>query len=870
MIKKKQLAVAIAATFVATGVAYAQQQPQKVEKVEVTGSNIKRIDTETAAPIQVISREDIERSGATTIAEVLRNIPASNSGTVSEAAVASFTPGANAPSLRGLGGAATLVLINGRRVAPHGFAVGGQTTFVDVNSIPSAAVERIEVLLDGASAIYGSEAMAGVINIIMRKDYTGVRVAASYGQSSRSDAESTNVSLVFGNGSLASNRYNVFGALSYSDNGSVLAADRPTTRTSDYRWLGSIDRRSTYSNPGNAYNAGNTAFVGVLPGCSLIGTPADGGLNGRCLYDFAQYTDLVPETKKASGYFRGTFALTENVELFGDLSLTQSKFLQNSPSYNVTTLGYNGIILPASHPQNTFGRDVAIRYRLSDVPQTISATSNTMRAVGGAKASFGAWDLEGALLYTSSDTDVTYRGFPRDSVLADEVLQPGTAVVRNNVTLGNLSSDLRARLYPNLVNNGKTSVTGIDVKASRDLMQLPGGPLAVAFGADYRRESFKTKPDALVEAGEISTLGTSSADGSRNVSAAYIEFSAPVVKNVETQLAGRIDNYSDFGSKFTPKIAVKWRVAPFAVVRATYAEGFRAPSLTETSSSPVTGFFNGIRDPRNCAVLDPNNVNCSLQVRATLGANPNLKPETSKSFVLGTVIEPTKDVSVAVDYYDIKRQNEISSLDTEYLLANERLYPGYVIRDAAGLITGMRLPYENLGSTNVRGLDVDLRVNSSLGEMGKLTTQVIYNHMPKYLVKPVANAEELNYAGTWLQPKERFRVAGTWSRGPWDATVTWNRTGAYLRAFTPSDLSCPLTAAQIAGGQCGVKAWSTTDFVLRYTGFRNLVATLAVMNVEDRQPPLDQRREARFTWYQPNYHSAVGRLYRVGLSYEFK
>lgn len=870
MIKKKQLAVAIAATFVATGVAYAQQQPQKVEKVEVTGSNIKRVDTETAAPIQVISREDIARSGATTIAEVLRNIPASNAGSVSEAAVASFTPGANAPSLRGLGGAATLVLINGRRVAPHGFAVGGQTTFVDVNSIPPAAVERIEVLLDGASAIYGSEAMAGVINIIMRKDYTGVIAAGSYGRSSRSDGESTNLSLVFGKGSLASDRYNVFGALSYGEGGAVSAANRPTTRTSDYRGLGSIDRRSTYSNPGNAYNAANTAFVGVLPGCATIGTAADGGLAGRCLYDFAQYTDLIPETKKASGYLRGTFALNADVELFGELSATQSKFLQNSASYNVTTLGYNGIILPASHPQNTFGRDVAIRYRLSDVPQTISATSDTLRGVAGAKATFGAWDFESALLYSSSDTDVTYRGFPRDSVLADEVLVSGTSNVRNSVTLGNLSADLRGRLYPSLVNNGKTSVTGIDFKASRELMSLPGGYLGFAFGADYRRESFKTKPDALVEAGEISTLGTSSADGSRNVSAAFVEFSLPVVKNVEAQLAGRIDNYSDFGSKFTPKFAVKWRAAPFAILRATYSEGFRAPSLTETSSSPVTGFFNGVRDPQNCPVPDANNVNCSLQVRATLGANPNLKPETSRSYVFGVVLEPSKDVSVAVDYYDIKRQNEISSLDTEYLLANERLYPGYVIRDSAGLITGLRLPYENLGSTNVRGLDVDLRGSASLGEMGKLSTQFLYNYMPTYLVKPVANAEELNYAGTYLQPKERFRIATTWTRGPWEANVIWNRTGSYLRAFTPSDLTCALTAAQIAGGQCGVKAWSTTDLVVRYTGFRNLVATLAVMNIEDRQPPLDQRRETRFTWYQPNFHSAMGRFYRVGLSYEFK
>jgi iron complex outermembrane recepter protein len=204
------LLVAFGGAILAEPVIAQQAQPasQASQRIEVTGSRIKRIDTETPAPIQVISREQIEKSGAASITEVLKGIPANNAGAFDENAQASFTPGAAGVSLRGLGAQATLVLINGRRVAPFGFASGGQTTFVDINSIPLDAVERIDIVLDGASAIYGSDAMAGVVNVILRKDFSGLQARGSFGQSSYGDADSKRVALVYGKGSLATDRYN--------------------------------------------------------------------------------------------------------------------------------------------------------------------------------------------------------------------------------------------------------------------------------------------------------------------------------------------------------------------------------------------------------------------------------------------------------------------------------------------------------------------------------------------------------------------------------------------------------------------------------------------------------------------------------------
>ena len=227
---------------------------QNIQSIEVTGSRIKRIDSETASPIQIITREQIDRLGAASVSEMMKSIPASNTGIIDGNEVASYTPGAGGVSLRGLGPQATLVLINGRRIAPFGFASGGQQTFVDVNSIPMDVIQRIEVLLDGASAIYGSDAMGGVVNIILRKDYQGFTLSANAGQSiAFGDAANQSVSATFGKGSLAQDGYNLMGNFSHNERDGVRATERPMSSTANFSRFGLPDYRSSYSYPGNLY-----------------------------------------------------------------------------------------------------------------------------------------------------------------------------------------------------------------------------------------------------------------------------------------------------------------------------------------------------------------------------------------------------------------------------------------------------------------------------------------------------------------------------------------------------------------------------------------------------------------------------------------
>ena len=849
----------------------------ELKRVEITGSRIKRIDAETASPVQIVTREQIERSGATSVTEVLKSVPANNAGAFDENAVASFTPGAGGVSLRGLGAQATLILINGRRVAPFGFAAGGQQTFVDVNSIPVDAVERIEVLLDGASAIYGSDAMAGVVNVILRKDFNGFIAGATYGLSAYGDASSPAFALTMGKGSLATDKYNFFGNFSHSQRDPVLASARPNTATANFTRFGLPDYRSSYSYPGTLYSVGGVAgasFRAPVAGCTPL---ADGSaLNGRCIYNAPDHTDIVAKTQRDAFVLAGTVDLGNGNELFSDAILSRTQFWQESPSYStstyysVGTLPTAAIILPVGHPQNPFSTPSMIRYRFADVAHTDQLTSDTQRVVAGARGIWFGWDAETAALYSRSSTDWKTTGLIRDSVLVNEVLDE-SGVANTSFNFGNPSANnagLMARLYPTLRNKGVTSTTSVDLRGTRELMQLPGGALAVAVGMEVRHEAFSSTPDALVSAGEISVLGAASADGKRSVSAVYAELSAPIFKSVETSLAWRLDRYSDFGTAVTPKATVKWKVLPSLAVRGTYSEGFRAPALTELSSSPTTGFYTNLIDPKLCPdPTDLANPNCSLSVPATFGSNPKLQPEHSKNFTAGLVFEPSDDFSVALDTYNVKRRDEIAGLDPDYLLANESSYPGFVVRNAAGEIQSLNLLYSNLGSTHVWGYDIDIKSRLNLSEYGKLTLSGSYNSEPHYMVANVKGAPELNYAGTWQQPKERIKLGAAWDMGPWAASATWNYTGSYLKAFTPSNLSCAYQAS--APQLCTIANWETLDLYIGYKGFKNLDLGLTVQNVENRQAPIDANMATRYTMFNSGYHNQLGRFATLRAKYTF-
>ncbi|MYM31678.1 TonB-dependent receptor [Duganella sp. CY15W] len=880
-------AVALLCAGAAPLYAQAQEHSEPPPRVEITGSRIKRVDAETASAVQVITAEDIARSGATTVTDVLRNLPAGNTGGYVTEGTPSQAFGSAGVSLRGLGAGSTLTLINGRRVAPFGF---GSASFVDTNAIPVNAIERVEVLLDGASAIYGADAIGGVINIILRKNYEGLSATVSGGTSAYHDGNMGNASITYGQGKLEQDGYNWLLSLSHSDISPVLVNARERTRDGDFRRVGLADRRSTFSS--NAYTASGTTggtFLGIVGNCAPLNDPASPTLNGRCIADSTNSVTLQSKAQRDNVYSALTYALSGGWELFGDASLSRSR--QASTMYSYATNSYGAytndlvdkyglygnapgttisyLLLPASHPQNRWGKTVAVRYLFNDIPTTIASESRNMRYTFGARGTLGKWDVEAAGMFSRSLTDTRYRGYLQDSVLMNDVLD-ADGLVRNSFTLSNPGANdpaLMARLYPQLNNRADTSTSSIDLHGNRELFTLPGGPLAISLGAEFRREKFDAVPDTLFTDGSIQLIGMTGSNGSRSVSAAYGELNAPVLKTVELSLAARSDHYSDFGSAFTPKAGVKWSPLPQLAFRGTYAEGFRAPSLPELHAGNTNGYIK-VLDPKLCPVYDAANANCDIYVAYTTGANPDIKAEKSKSFTVGVVVEPIPRWSLSVDVYNIKRRNELSTINASYLLENESKFTDRIVRNpVSGKLDHISLITANLSETQTRGVDVDARGVTPLGNWGRLTMTASYNRMNSYKSSNTPDDPLAEYAGYYELPKNRARFGLAWDRGPWDASVNWNYVGGYLLKTSP-DSVCSFQAA--TPWYCDVHSSLTADAYVSYKGFRNLELSLSVRNLANKEAPFDASKIAYLQGYSPTYHSQLGRYFQLSATYKFK
>jgi iron complex outermembrane recepter protein len=893
MIQKKPLAVAIATTLFVSGLATAQT-PQKVEKVEVTGSNIKRTDSETISPVDVITREEIERSGKQTVSEVLRSIP-QNTGSLDEKNTNSFAPGSAGISLRGLGQKATLVLMNGRRIAGYGLAQNIQESFVDLNSIPAAAIERIEVLRDGASAIYGSDAIAGVVNFIMRKDYRGAEVNVSgtmLEQTSR--GKEFRVSGTLGFGDLASDRFNVMAVADYYKRGELMF--------SDVDFLKSYDRRrfpggnnDTFVTVGQFQS--RTAVGGLLPTRSISecpGTVRNGvsemnavGLNGFgatftadstwCNFDGASQTTVSPATERIGAFARGTFSLSPNLTGFGELGYSNTQTEQVFQSSFVRTTGfavsgqsiipftYRVILAPGQGGNPTNG-NVEYRGYFWDLgPRFATIESDAFRVLGGLEGYHFGWDWKAGLGYSETKTTNGFRNLISQSGL-------NAAIAANSYNFDKPSTNsqaVRDSIRVNGANVGKSEMTAFDVKASRELFNLPGGPAGLAIGLDFRKESMNIKPDARIAANDVLGRGQTSVDGSRNVVAGYAELALPVTKAIEANLAIRSEEYSDYGNSTVPKVGAKWKVGDSLLLRASYGKGFRAPSLPEISKSAAT-FFTSVRDTPTC--LANNTPTCvASQISGVYSANPNLRPEKSDSLNIGAVFDVTRDISVGLDYFDIKHKDLISASDFQAVVDGNS--PGQIVRDPQNnAIVAVLAQYENLDYVRTKGFDLDARWKFATS-FGKFDNRVAVTYLTKY--EQILTPGEPPYSfngnngpgtGYFITPRYKINTSVGWEQGAWRATLStrWlpgyaNTAGAAARVTTSTGGSLPDKTS----------ATSWWDLSGSYQVNRDLKISAAVRNLTDEQPPFDSARQATFTYAYEEYE-VRGRMFQLGLSYKFK
>lgn len=905
--KEKVLKRMIAVTLGASAFAAMAQSstPQKVEKIEVTGSNIKRVDAESASPITVITSEDIRRSGATSVQELLNNLAISSGSALSDVDAGNgFSAGSATVALRGLGSAATLTLINGRRISPAAFNDPniGATVVTNLNSIPAAAIERIEILRDGASAIYGSDAIAGVVNIILRKDFRGALVSGTVSQSPRNEFLVKQASVAFGFGDIAKDRYNVFGTYERFEREPVLIRSEdnvsPLLQNATF-----IQRRtvlSSLSYPGNYYREAVRGsgifgtFQAARTGCPLV-------IGGLCRYN--QWDDLEQTGKSVrdTGYARGTLDINSKVSAFAEASYskTVNTFTSAPPSSNpqAATFWRNAagdllrfqLVLPVGHRENPFAFPIGLRYRWVDLgrSQRVSKTEDT-RVLAGLKGTVGSWEWESSFLYNiSKAVDNTGRRF----------LFPAIQTAVNDGSYrfdGQNSQDVINRVSTITTNIGEGSAKIWDVKGSTEFGSLAGGPVGIAAGAEFRKDSILIQPDQNIAAGNIVGLGASFSDGTRNVASAYLEAVLPVTRTLEATLAARYDRYSDAGSSTNPKIGLKWKALPNMVFRSSYSTGFRAPSLSQTNRSAIRS-FQAVNDPIRCPVTNTDEDCARLaSVSARIVFNPNLKPETSSSRSLGMVWDVTRNLNLSLDYFDIRRENEIdrfsSNFQVNQLFLGDQRFAPFVFRDPnplswipgipnSGPVTGVDRAWLNLGKSQVTGIDLEVSHRANLGAIGNLTStaSVTYN------ISSRASREKgdplIDYVGgvntvtTGLGlPRVRGNIGVTWSRADWSVGARVNYVGGWNNFSSQFDCAANQGAAvSVAIPEvCRTKAWRTVDVNATYTGIKNLTLRMVVRNLTDEQPPFDFNGGDVTLGYNPQFHNALGIYPSLSATYQFK
>jgi len=891
--RKRYLAIAVASAVAGgsiAGAALAQTaEPQRVEKIEVTGSSIKRIDQETAAPVLIITRETIERSGQSTVSEVLRSITANNGGAFDEKFTNSFAPGTSGVSLRGLGQNTTLVLINGRRVANYAFAQNISDTFVDLNSIPLGAVERIEVLKDGASAIYGSDAIAGVINVILRRDFKGVELQATYGATvPYNDANELRLSMAGGTGDIAKDRYNALFTLDYFKRDPRFLRDRDYSRTADHSAQGGADFRSPTGSPGTYLFYGYTAPGEKPPGINTYSlpfascNPADiirdyygqsGNGDDVCGFNFNNFIADIIKTERVGATARVNWQLWPSVALFAEAGYSRV----DSQTLAAPTPG--SFALPVGHNSNPYSVPVRISYRFLDVgPRTNDIKSDNLRLVFGAKGETAGWDWETAANIGRNTVENVGTNF----IDAEAVSSLVSRGVYNFVNPAANSAELVDSLRIRTNRKGKSDLRVFDAKASREIATLPAGPLAIAVGGEFRNEKMSDVPDIYTLQGRVVSSGGTSSSGKRDAFAGNFEFSIPALKTLELQLAGRYDHYDGFGGKFSPKAAFRFTPNSQLLLRGSYTEGFRAPSLAELFVGDTTSFPQFVDGPRcnayraarqagNATEAEEATACRGAQYQAVSKGNPALKAETSRSYFLGGVFEPNKQWSVGLDWFLIQHSNKISQPTIAYQLANAAAFPGTVVRNAASArdievgapgrlrgsgadnAVGLFQSYYNLGSQEAQGFDAELRWKTSLGDYGRMAVESSSTYYQRIALSVGPGQPLVNQAGTYRYPRFLSSLRTTWDRGPWELGINGNYTHHYYQQNRYSSNY--------------VKSFTTVDVVAAYSGFRNTKLTLGVRNLADSKPPFsDDETEG----YDFATHDSRGRFVYATIKYTWK
>lgn len=701
----------------------------RVERIEVTGSYIKRVDVEGAQPVQTLDQEYLESTGYNSVSDVLREMSASSFGSQRETS-GSVTGGVSSVSLRGLGADKTLILLDGRRLAKDG--VDG---VVDLNLIPMSAVQRIDILKDSSSALYGSDALGGVINIITKKDYNGAELSVRYERPEEKGGTRTTVQGLHG---WSNERMNVTTSLQFRSNQEI------------------YDRDRNWSDEGISSNSPNPNFKenssdSLRAAWSTCADPLYNIGSGKtCYFDYTDYSTNLPEINQLNLISTMRYEIDPMTEVHATLQASRKEmFGRYAPGVVAITKdaanGVSGVTVPNTFTDSngdtvTAGTEL-YNTRWRSLVLGTRDTETTTDMVGGnvgARRYFGeTWEADLTLGTQRLDRDTqNTNGYGKQDAMLNAISTGACDIFTEGA-----SCDLTGVAY-NPWQKTKSRLDYVELRTNGELFDLPAGPLALAVGSQATYETYSDTVDA--ESAAYNVTGGSaitSGAGTRHSTSFFTELAIPAATGFDIQVAARYDKFSDFGDTINPKLSLMYKPVSAVLLRASAGTGFKAPNLTDLFRSESEGYPTFI-DRKACADAgDPDDAACDpKQYKVKTSGNPNLKEETSKNFSVGAVIQPTKNFNFSVDYYHISLDNSvgvsagaITQAQANGMTDAELAALGTTVtRSGTGEIESITTRYQNLDELTTQGIDVSMGYNTFLEGIGNLNINTQFSYLLSY------------------------------------------------------------------------------------------------------------------------------------------
>jgi iron complex outermembrane receptor protein len=912
--------------------AFAQDE-QGVQRVEITGSSIKRVDAETSVPVTVIKAEELKTAGVTTTEQALQQISSVQVSLTSAQAVGAGTGGASYVDMRGLGPNKTLVLLNGRRIANSAF----DSSAPDINTIPFAAIDRIEVLRDGASALYGTDAIGGVVNFITKSEYRGGTFTLGLDTPEHPGGTQHTAEVGFGMGDLQKDGLNIFGFVGFQKQAAIGAQDRSFAGHSVTS--GTTFPATTFVADPAGNSVKYTPFAAPeCPGPSLA--PVS---DLACGEDTNSFVDYIPASQRISGLMKGSFKLNENHTFSLEAFMAQSRV-----NVKIAPVPYTGVFVDPSSPYypgngitplpagvTALGPDQVDAYPPSLWSHSTDANGNPLTGNEGrvgvrfrdlingyreddnstTQGRFTAaltgviadWDYNvGATLNTTHTQDYLAHGYSNENILAPVDNDPTSSTYGWNIIDPSINpfgpqsaaggALLRSAQKNGVLQYGDGTVYDLDGHASRDLGDWlkTGRPAAIAVGFEARHERYVNQANTEYAAQVIASTGVDPNTynaGWRKVYAGFTELNVPVLKSLDLTAAVRYDHYSDFGSTTNPKFSFRFQPSKLILVRGSYSTGFRAPSLYELNAAQTfTNSTSGVSDPVNC----PNGVPlhgynltdvCStsdgtnqIQFVNKNGGNPNLSPEKSKNATLGIVLEPVNNLTAEFDYYNIRITKEVGVLDDAlaYSAAGYAQFPGnyhYLPatpgHDGFGTLSQNPQQCPNCGYVD--------ELNQNLGSVHTDGVDMAFGYK--------ANAGSMgrfdfDLQSTWVHSYEYQLVpggdfiqnVGIFSPGTGVPIFRWQHNGNIGWNLEPVSLGF---AFHNKSGYVDfdptrkVSSYWTFDLYGTYNLMKAWTFTAGVKNLFDRDPPYTAYTGLFQKGYDPRFADPTGRTYYGRINYAF-